>query len=126
MYDSFNRNFMNEIMIDSSFTSGNDWFFENGFVCDSLDWGRNNFDLCSDGINNRLDMFLECNCSSWNVDSFCVYFVGYSSSLSDRSIVNNSIRSVLNLYINMFSFDDWLNNSFVMNSSTWNINNFGG
>ena len=120
MNNFFNRNFMNKSMINSSWASCNNWFFENRFVSNSLNRRWNNSNLSSDSIKNWLDNFLSYNLSSRNINCSCVDSVSYNSWHCLWLVVDYSIRWSINLYLNIFSCYNWLNNCFSMNLSTWN------
>ena len=123
--DSLNGHFVDEGMVDMSHGSGHDWFLENWFVRDSLDGRRHDFDSGSDGPHHWLDVFLVDDSSSWNVHSLCVNLVGDSWSLNNWFVSDHLGGRLVHLNVDVFSFDDWLDDVFVVDLGAWDGHGLG-
>lgn len=71
-------------------------------------------------LNNRLSD----DVIGWNLNVFSLSYIGYNWSFRNIVQLNVFILSSVNVQFNLFSLDDWLNISLVVDFSSWFNNGF--
>ena len=123
MNNSFNRNSMNNIMINSSYFSLNFGWINNWSIINSLSWRVNKSYLSCLISDHWLYNWLVDNSLSWNWNSLCSGSILYDRLSYYWSMVNILILSFVESNINIFSLNNRLDNSLSMNLWSRNLDN---